>query len=268
MLFITSAGILNSSMISSSFDADAQAYFTATGITDATVQSGINQLVLDLKSNSIWTKMNVIFPFPDANSTHCLYNLKDATLLASLVGTPTFASTGMTPSTGNYIDTNYNDNSLTFNDAHMSFYSRTDDASVEQWLMGTNSSSGGTGTIEETTLVNVTTRQMFSVFFTGTAATNSGTYANTRGLYTSSTQSGTLKIFRNGSDITTNPVGGGTLVNGHRGQTFLIGFIRGQTTPTCEIAFGTIGLGLTATDVSNLYTAIQTYQTTLSRQVT
>ena len=34
-----------------------------------------------------------------------------------------------------------------------------------------------------------------------------------------------------------------------------------------EVAFSTIGDGLTNTELSNLYTAIQTFQTSLSRQV-
>ena len=34
-----------------------------------------------------------------------------------------------------------------------------------------------------------------------------------------------------------------------------------------QLAFSTIGDGLTDTNIANLYTAIQTFQTTLSRQV-
>jgi len=41
----------------SSVDPDAQAFITAASITDPTQQSAINQLVLDLKGYSIWTKM-------------------------------------------------------------------------------------------------------------------------------------------------------------------------------------------------------------------
>jgi hypothetical protein len=47
----------------SAVDADALAFITAAGITDATQQSAINQLVITLKGLSIWTKMKAIYPF-------------------------------------------------------------------------------------------------------------------------------------------------------------------------------------------------------------
>ena len=37
-------------------DADAQAFITAAAITDATQQSAINTLVVDLNTYGIWTK--------------------------------------------------------------------------------------------------------------------------------------------------------------------------------------------------------------------
>lgn len=249
---------------SSTFDSDAQAYFTATGITDSTIQNAINQLILDFKAASIWTKMLYVFPFPDNSSTHCAYNLVTATSKLTYVGSPTFASTGMTPAASAYADSNVNDNTLTFNDAHISYYSRNDITATQQYVMGVNSSSGGTGCIQEMSINNAPTRQMFSVFYTGTLASSSSIYASTQGLFTSSTQTGALRLYRNGTDLTGTP---GTLVNASRGQNFLIGFVLGEATCTAECAFATIGLGLTSTDVANMYTAIQTYQTSLSRQV-
>jgi len=59
------------------YDPDALAFLTATGITDLTISNAINQLVLDLKSNSIWSKMTAIYPFVGGTGTTHKYNLKN-----------------------------------------------------------------------------------------------------------------------------------------------------------------------------------------------
>ncbi len=61
----------------SSVDPDAQAFITAASITDPTQQSAINQLVLDLKGYSIWTKMKAIYPYVGGTSSSTSYNLKN-----------------------------------------------------------------------------------------------------------------------------------------------------------------------------------------------
>ena len=44
-------------------DPDAQAFLTATGITDATISGAINTLVLNLKGFNLWSKMYAVYPF-------------------------------------------------------------------------------------------------------------------------------------------------------------------------------------------------------------
>lgn len=61
----------------SSLDADAQAFLTATGITDPTQSAAINQLVLDLKSAGLWSKMYALYPMVGGTATKHKYNLKD-----------------------------------------------------------------------------------------------------------------------------------------------------------------------------------------------
>jgi hypothetical protein len=58
-------------------DPDAQAFLTATGITDPTITSAIDTLVLDLKAASLWTKMKALYPFVGGTSTTHKYNLVD-----------------------------------------------------------------------------------------------------------------------------------------------------------------------------------------------
>ena len=58
-------------------DPDAQAFLTATGITDATETSAINQLVLDMKGAGVWTKVQAAYPLVGGTATTQKYNLMD-----------------------------------------------------------------------------------------------------------------------------------------------------------------------------------------------
>ena len=48
-------------------DADAQAFITAAAITDPTQQAAINNLVVGMKADGIWTKMKAVYPFVTDN---------------------------------------------------------------------------------------------------------------------------------------------------------------------------------------------------------
>ena len=58
-----------------SFDPDATAFLTAAGITDSTQQSAVNQLVLDMKTANIWSKMLAVYPFVGGTATSHKWNL-------------------------------------------------------------------------------------------------------------------------------------------------------------------------------------------------
>lgn len=52
---------------SGGFDPSAQAFFAATGITGATQQQAINNLVVGLKADGLWSKMKALYPFVTDN---------------------------------------------------------------------------------------------------------------------------------------------------------------------------------------------------------
>lgn len=61
-------GILNSGGVS--YDADAVTYFAAnTDCNTTSMKSKVNQLVLDLKTNSLWSKFITLYPFKNAGGT-------------------------------------------------------------------------------------------------------------------------------------------------------------------------------------------------------
>ena len=80
-----------------SYDADAQTFFTAASITDTTQKSAVNQLVLDLKSANIWTKMKAIYPIVGGSASSHAVNLKTpGTYNLTYATGMTHSSTGMT----------------------------------------------------------------------------------------------------------------------------------------------------------------------------
>jgi hypothetical protein len=58
-------------------DPDAQAFLTATGITDPTITSAINTLVISLKNDGVWSRMVAIYPFVGGTADTHKYNLKN-----------------------------------------------------------------------------------------------------------------------------------------------------------------------------------------------
>ena len=72
-------------------DNDAQNFFTATGITNKGLQVAVNNLVTELKLNSLWDRMDLIYPFVADNTaslaTQLVYNLKNTgSFQATLTG--------------------------------------------------------------------------------------------------------------------------------------------------------------------------------------
>jgi hypothetical protein len=86
---------------SSGLDADAVAFLTAAGITDATITSAINTLVIGLKTNNLWSKIQAAYPFVGGTASTHKFNLKDprdldAAFRILWLGTVTHNANGIT----------------------------------------------------------------------------------------------------------------------------------------------------------------------------
>lgn len=251
-------------------DADAILFLTAAGITDLTITVAIQQLVIDLKSYGLWSKMKAIYPFVGGLADTHKWNLKDARDLdaafrLSFVGGWTHSSTGALPNgTNAYADTFLNPSVVinNVNDGHLSYYSRSNTSSINAVDIG----CGDT----------ITSFNMFIKFglnFAGACINMSDTNAftnsnDTTGLYHAN-QNNTAnirKMFRNAVSIATQNVSQNTTPSlniwiGARNN------INAQFYTNRECAFASVGNGLTDTEAANLYTAVQAFQTTLGRQV-
>jgi len=114
-------------------DKDAAAFIAAAGITDATQKTAVNNLVLYLKNNNVWGKLQAFYPFVGGSATSHKFNLvnpldTDAAFRIAFSGGVTHDSNGIT---GNGVNGTANTfyiasvNGL-LNDAHISIYQRND----------------------------------------------------------------------------------------------------------------------------------------------
>ena len=58
-------------------DSDANAFLTATGITNPTIASAICTLVTSMKADGTWAKCSAIYPFVGGTATTHKFNLKN-----------------------------------------------------------------------------------------------------------------------------------------------------------------------------------------------
>lgn len=277
-MFLFNNGIIANNTI----DSDAQAFITAASITDTTQKNAINQLVLDLKSANIWTKMKAIYPFVGGTATTHKFNLKDprdldAAFRLVFNGGWTHTSTGALPNgTSAYADTYLiPSTSLTNNSSHLSYYSRTNRGYRNSVAIG---SYQGSPTYNDIDLrfyangYNGVTNKTASAQYDGFNSLDYADYTPTTTAcfgIASKTAVNLNKIYENGilkgSNTNTSTR---TLPNIRT----LIGAISNGSSgvisyDNLESAFASIGDGLTDAEASNFYTAVQAYQTTLGRQV-
>ena len=243
-------------------DADAQAFITAAAITDPTQQTAIDTLVKGMKADGIWTKMKAIYPFVGGTASTHKWNLKDprdldAAFRLVFSGGWTHSSNGATPNgTNGYADTFLiPSTSLTTTSGHLSTYSRSN----------TNVGFDMGADIQ----INAVISRFNNVFYA-----NYGTYdanvANTdsRGHFITNRNSATKTTgFKNG-----NKVIDFTVTANLSSFQIAIGALRNSSSSVVQYsnkqtAFASIGNGLTDTEAANLYTRVQAFQTSLSRQV-
>ena len=258
----------------SGLDPDALAFIIATGITDPTEQSAINTLVIDLKNGGIWTKLQAIYPVVGGTATTHKYNLKDpqdldTSFRLTFGGGWTHAATGMTPDgTTGFADTHFNPNVdlLFYSSGTIGIYSRTANA-TDGVDIGCNEIVADLY-IRPASVTGTPPRKFIYGRWWGDAMnpliTTNGFIALTRGTTFA------LDCYKAGLPLlptNTSAMFPSILINyniylGARNDTGTADLFSDR-----ELAFGVIGSRLNGTEHLDLYNAIQTYQTTLGRQV-
>jgi hypothetical protein len=248
------------------FNPDSISFFdrvtTAGGTLSTLEKSAVDTLVNDLQSYGLWSKMKAIYPMVGASAAACAQNLKSSSFTGTFNGGITYASTGITSNGSNgYMNTNLNPNtSLSLNSTHISFYSRTNN--LDDTDLGAYSSANvGLQLLIRSSAFNAFAARVNS----GSAITQSLSDGRVFAIANrkSSTQVG-IVINGTNTNYTNNS---GSLPNLN---VFLLAlnYLGNPTDYSIkECAFASIGDGLTDTEASNFYTAVQAFQTTLSRNV-
>lgn len=249
-------------------DADANLFITNANITDLTQKEAICTLVAGLKSNGIWSKMKAIYPFVGGTASQHKFNLKnpldtDLAYRLDFNGVLTHSSTGVKGDgiTG-YADTFFIGD---LNNVHISIY-----------IPNNTASNGGIemGARDNTFVINFT---QLNVSFTdgnlyGGAQTtlfSPLSNSNSQGFYLTSRLSSSQYVnYKNSSKIqtissaSTNIVDYSMYIGARNENGVLPSFFSDR-----EFSFATAGEGLNDTESLNLYNIIQTFQTTLGRNI-
>ena len=252
---------------------EAQTYMSAViaggGTLDATSSGATYQLFYDLFNYGLWNKLYAFYPLLGGNSSggQSVNGKTPGTRNITWNGGLTFSTNGVVSngSTG-YGDLNSNPSSIgTLDDFHMSFYSRTNQQqATNEFDMGVyevaaqRTQINSRSTLDDTRgVVNAQTQGTFS-------------NSDSQGLFTITRRSSTdTEFYRNSTSLGNSAT---TSTSRPNGDLFLmarnwIGSGLVETPTTRQYAFVTTGTKLTDSEVSNLYTTIQNFQTTLGRQV-
>jgi hypothetical protein len=261
----TQLGLIGSSDFG--IDPDAQAFFdrvtAAGGSLSATEKSAVNTLVVQMKADGTWTPMKAIYPMVGASAAACSRNLKADEFNGTFTSTGwTFASTGATPNgTSAYMNTNFIPSLNTGQDSlSFSYYSRTNNTFAGYDIGAQGNASAGI-LIYNSGLHFYSNNITANTYSTLSASNSIGHYISNR------ISSGTQKLFKNGSVIhTANTASVANInINMYLGAFNFDGSVFVFTNREC--AFSHFSDGLTDTQASDFYTAVQAFQTTLSRQV-
>lgn len=262
----------------SGIDADAQAFLTAAGITNATITNAIDRLVKNLKgtgdlNNSVdlWTRLTAIYPCVGGTSVTNSYNLRNISQYnLTFSGTITYSATGFKPNgTNGFADTGIAQNLFSNTNNGMSVYFQENTKRDEVQM----------GYINRTTFrvlsfgmaYSSNNKVLWGNKYDESFTTN--TYTNVNGLIRiNRTTANQFRLYRNGSVIETSNVAS---VSDSNTNTIVIGGqrrsdnngVQAFSNKTFSYADCMINGTYSAAEELTYYNIIQAFQTDLSRNV-
>ena len=198
----------------------------------------------------------------------------DAAFRLTFAGGWTHASTGATPNGVNAYANTFLTPSVSLVDASLSYYSRT--STVEN---GTGDANGivigvregaANNTLQLRVKSNPSNFNDFMYTKSGTSSNNLGRAVDSSGLglFSGALDATSSKIYKNGVNITTSNL---SYTRSTPALPLYIGSLNNKGVSAeytlKESAFAHIGDTLNATEMANLYTRVQAYQTALNRQI-
>jgi len=279
-LFFTS-----SNKLAYTWDADALAYLAACGIpndstiyylgtpqqrTGAQISTYLNDMVLSLKAANLWSKFSALYPFLGGTATTHKFNLinpanTDSAFRLSFAGGITHSATGALPNGSNgYANTHFiPSNNLTRFSSHLAFYSRTDASGGDDFSVIQDALNG------MRIIIKALSYSVIDMYSIGNGRLIVDPIESSTGLFTvTRTSDVSLKYFKNNNiAASTNVQETGDLPNLPISLFALniTGALGNYSNREC--AFASIGDGLTDSETADLYNIVQSFQTSLGRQV-
>jgi hypothetical protein len=261
-------------IVGSSTDPDVEAFFTATGITDATQQAAINTLVADLKGYSLWTKMKGIYPFVGSTASQHKWNLKDprdldAAFRLVFNGGGTHSVNGYQPNGVNaYADTKFSANTFT----------STSNLSTGDYIRTNNTTNAydfgqGYGNFATQGVCMIARAPSNQTLFSAIGISNTPiANTNSSGLFVITRGNTTQQNLHRRISQTANNTQTIGINNAFGNGNIFIGCINDLVVGATfysnrQHAFFFLGDYLTQSEVDDMSTAIQAFQTTLGRNV-
>lgn len=247
------------------------AWIAATGETDLTILGALNTFESDLTTYGLTSKMKALYPMVGGTAAKHKFNFMDARDLDAAYrlifnGGWTHSSNGALPNgTNAYADTKLNASLLIQDNAHLSVYSRTNSDGLFCDI-GYVSATGS----DETNLFSKYSNTLYPrIQATNSGVANSVTSAGL--MMANRTSSTVVKGIRN--TVITSLSNNSSTKSANTSDIVFIGALNRRSVPDIvfysprEYALASIGNGLTDTEAANFYTAVQNFNTTLSRQV-
>lgn len=265
-MFVSTHGI-TARPTSSAYGALTTAWIAATGETDLTILGALNTLESDLTIYGLTSKIKALYPFVGGTAAKHKFNFMDARDLDAAFrlvfnGGWTHSSTGAKPNgTNGYADTKL----------------------IPSSIQTENSNGLGMYITEETTNSNAIQIGSYQDGFSSSAlavtSTLVGGRLNGAVLQTSITGgNGSFDFHRTSSTVSTIYKNGSQVITGFSGYSLppysiYLGVLNTLNTPygasysNSEFRLAYISDGFNSSEISNLRTAVQAFQTTLSRNV-
>jgi hypothetical protein len=252
-------------------DADAFAFVEASGLIDEMQIQAINSLVLGLKANNLWNKMQAIYPFIGGTAYTHKFNLKDprdsdAAFRIQYVGVVNHSSLGISGS--GYADTYYNpltDSSEFATSMHASIYTTTTNNYISKPFPGTiMGNTGDQAGLSITPNYRNGGPSYYQLYFP-TWKSLGGASTSDVGFYIASrTSEIDVAFYRRINTGNTSTSATQTYNAGSNGSIKILNAdFEGWNG---NVGFSSLGYGLSTTDSINLDTVVSAYQTALGRK--
>lgn len=262
---------------SPAFDPDAEAFLNAVvltgGTTDATISAATDTLFVSLKSTGVWNKLKIFYPMIGGTSSSIALNgfRSGSTFDLTFNGGFTFNSSGATGNgTTGWANTKFNNTGMTQDDYSAGFYQFTRDNATQtsEVIMGQSFGSSFPQLQLSTDISRINYFMRSGPFSASTQVANGG---NTDGFYINNrTGSTTTQLYRNGSltpilNLTGSYTQAGTAYPIALWNFYQATGVFGTGYANQGLNFAFIGFGLDQTDITNLSSIVNTFETSLGR---